>query len=273
MSLSALVTGGNRGIGLRVCELLAESKSYQVVFLCARRIAQAQESAQSVNQKYGTAVTVPLELDVTNEESIARAATEVKQRLTDAGLNVLVQNAGVMFQSRLDRESAVATVNTNLKGVLDVWKHFLPILHSTNAVVTHVSSGLGELTDAYAESTKARILNCKEEQEVLQLADEFVSKVVAFEERQHSTPTNFESWSGWRQSSYGVSKALLNALTRVLACKHPNVRVNAVCPGWCRTDMGSERAPRSAEQGAQSVIQALQMPTASFSRDGQAINW
>lgn len=57
---------------------------------------------------------------------------------------------------------------------------------------------------------------------------------------------------------YRVSKAALNALTKNLSAElgdgRRGVLVDAVCPGHCRTDMGGDAAPRSAQQGADTVL-------------------
>jgi NAD(P)-dependent dehydrogenase (short-subunit alcohol dehydrogenase family) len=76
---------------------------------------------------------------------------------------------------------------------------------------------------------------------------------------------------------YGPSKAALNAATRLFARQLPGRLVNAVCPGWVRTDMGGRGAPRSVEQGAASVLWACRVPadgpTGGFFRDGRPIEW
>lgn len=78
---------------------------------------------------------------------------------------------------------------------------------------------------------------------------------------------------------YSVSKAALNAITRVLAgeLRGTGILVNAVDPGWVRTDMGGAIAPRSVEQGAASVLWAVQLPddgpTGGFFRDGEPVPW
>ena len=76
---------------------------------------------------------------------------------------------------------------------------------------------------------------------------------------------------------YGTSKAALNALTRLFARELPNARVNSVCPGWVRTEMGGPGAPRSIEEGAASVLWATRLPadgpTGGVFRDGQPIPW
>jgi NAD(P)-dependent dehydrogenase (short-subunit alcohol dehydrogenase family) len=69
----------------------------------------------------------------------------------------------------------------------------------------------------------------------------------------------------------------LNALTRIfareLASRH--IRVNAVCPGWVRTDMGGTHAERDVATGAASIVWAALLdrdgPTGGFFRDGHAI--
>ncbi len=56
---------------------------------------------------------------------------------------------------------------------------------------------------------------------------------------------------------YGVSKAGLNAFTNSLASQYPGLLVNAVCPGWVRTEMGGSGAPRSVEKGLKRLFGSL----------------
>jgi NAD(P)-dependent dehydrogenase (short-subunit alcohol dehydrogenase family) len=75
--------------------------------------------------------------------------------------------------------------------------------------------------------------------------------------------------------AYSVSKAALNALTRLLAGELPGFLVNAVCPGWTDTDMG--QGGRPVEEGAASVTWAVLLPddgpTGGFYRDGRSLPW
>ena len=59
-----------------------------------------------------------------------------------------------------------------------------------------------------------------------------------------------------------MSKAGLNALVRVMApaLRDRGVLVNAVCPGWVRSDMGGAGAPRSLQQGASGIVWAVTLP-------------
>ncbi len=79
--------------------------------------------------------------------------------------------------------------------------------------------------------------------------------------------------------AYCVSKTALNAVTVQLAAalKPRGIAVNAVCPGWVRTDMGGAGAPRDLRQGADSILwlilKAEASLTAGFWRDGERIAW
>jgi NAD(P)-dependent dehydrogenase (short-subunit alcohol dehydrogenase family) len=77
--------------------------------------------------------------------------------------------------------------------------------------------------------------------------------------------------------AYNVSKAALNALTRLLAgeLRRDRILVNAICPGWTDTDMGQGGRPVSA--GARSVLWGVELPddgpTGGFFRDGRPLPW
>jgi NAD(P)-dependent dehydrogenase (short-subunit alcohol dehydrogenase family) len=79
--------------------------------------------------------------------------------------------------------------------------------------------------------------------------------------------------------AYCISKTALNAVTVQLAkaLEGRGIAVNAVCPGWVRTDMGGPSAPRSVEEGAAGILwMALDAPqklTGGFFRDGERIPW
>ena len=81
---------------------------------------------------------------------------------------------------------------------------------------------------------------------------------------------------GWAPA-YCISKAALNMVTSQLATALPKFAINSVCPGWVRTDMGGAGAPRSLEQGADTIVWlasgAPQDLTSQFLRDRQVIPW
>lgn len=81
---------------------------------------------------------------------------------------------------------------------------------------------------------------------------------------------------GWAPA-YCISKTALNGVTSQLAAALPKFAINSVCPGWVRTEMGGKDAPRSVEQGADTIVwlatDAPQNLTGQFLRDRQIIAW
>jgi NAD(P)-dependent dehydrogenase (short-subunit alcohol dehydrogenase family) len=79
--------------------------------------------------------------------------------------------------------------------------------------------------------------------------------------------------------AYRISKAALNALTRILGAefRESNILVNSMCPGWVRTSMGGESAPRTVEQAADTAVWLATLPadgpSGGFFRDRKAIAW
>ena len=80
-------------------------------------------------------------------------------------------------------------------------------------------------------------------------------------------------------AAYRISKAALNALTLIMAneLRDGNIKVNAVCPGWVRTDMGGGMAPISPEAAAKDIVHFALVdakgPTGSFFRHKKPIQW
>jgi NAD(P)-dependent dehydrogenase (short-subunit alcohol dehydrogenase family) len=86
------------------------------------------------------------------------------------------------------------------------------------------------------------------------------------------------STMGGYSPAYAISKAALNALTRVVAAEAGRaVKVNAACPGWVRTDMGGPHASRSVEQGVDTIVWLATLsdsgPTGGFFKDRRPIDW
>ena len=82
-----------------------------------------------------------------------------------------------------------------------------------------------------------------------------------------------------RMAAYRISKAALNAVTRLTAgaTRGQNIKVNSVCPGSVRTDMGGPKATRAVATGAETVIWLATLgkggPSGYFFKDRKRLPW
>jgi len=263
-SPTALVTGASRGLGLETARQLAAGGSHVIV--TSRRAADARAAATEISAgAAGSVEALPLPLDVTDPATIAAAADHL--RAAGTAIDVLVNNAGIAMDG-FNEEVARRTIDTNFFGPLRVTGALLPLIPRGGAAVM-VSSGMGELAGV-DPGLRARFTDPALTRHALAaLAREFVADVAAGRHRER----------GWPSSAYRVSKVALNALVRVWApaLADAGIVINAVCPGWVRTDMGGSGAPRSVEKGAASIVWAATRAggdlTGGFFRDGHRIDW
>jgi len=80
--------------------------------------------------------------------------------------------------------------------------------------------------------------------------------------------------------AYRLSKTALNAVTCIFADElgaESGVKINAVCPGWVRTEMGGPNAHLSIEEGVKGIVWAATLPadgpSGGFFRHGEPIPW
>jgi NAD(P)-dependent dehydrogenase (short-subunit alcohol dehydrogenase family) len=219
----ALVTGGNRGIGLEVVRLL--SGLGLEVFLGTRDLGAGVEAAASLG---GGGVT-PVGIDVADPVSVRSA----RDGLAPEGVDVLVNNAAINPRGDVTSDEIARAWQVNALGTWRVTQAFLPPMRRR---------GWGRIVNVSTELAAN-----------------------AHEQRGGGI--------------YAVTKVAINAMTRALDedLEGTGILVNACSPGWCRSDMGGEGAPRSAEQGAASIVWGVTLPddgpSGGFFQDGESLPW
>lgn len=254
---TVVVTGASRGLGFEVSRQLAR-RGYRVV-LTARKAADAERAALRLASE---GLVIGRQLDVTSAEQVRGLAAGLREL---GPIHALVNNAGVSlpgFDATVVRE----TLAVNFLGALSVTQALLPALVPGGSLVM-VSSGMGELS-AYSAWLRDRFLDpLLDVRGLTDLVGEFAADVALGKHQAR----------GWPSSAYRVSKAALNALTRIVAREQPQLRVNAVCPGWVKTDMGGPAASREVPHGASGIVWAAALgsdgPSGGFFRDQRPIAW
>ncbi|MBU1211082.1 MAG: SDR family oxidoreductase [Alphaproteobacteria bacterium] len=234
---TALVTGGNRGIGLEISRQLAR---LGVLTAIGSRDKAKGEAAAAQLRAEGLEPAV-VELDVTRSESVEAAVAQTCHLF--GRIDILVNNAGVLQGStaaagatnvaNVPIEEVLSTLDANTIGPLRMIQAVLPYMQKEGyGRIVNISSTLGQLSEM-----------------------------------------------GGGYTSYRLSKTALNALTRTAAADigPGNIKVNSMCPGWVRTDMGGPNATRSIEEGAETAIWLATLeddgPTGGFFRDKKPIGW
>ena len=246
----ALVTGANQGIGLQIAkDLVAHGFT---VLVGSRDFERGEAAAKEVGPDART-----LQLDVTNRASITAAAERVRNEF--GRLDVLVQNAAISNTRKLPGQSIEeyakttrpsnvsldemrAVWDTNVFGVLAVYQAMLPLLRETpGARIVNVSSGVGSLTANSDPDYPYRAI---------------------------FGPV------------YPASKTALNALTLAMALEldPEGIKVNAVSPGFTKTNLNGYAGTETVEEGAREAVRVALLgrdgPTGRFTRwQNEIIPW
>jgi len=186
-----------------------------------------------------------VQLDVTDDESVAAAAKAIE---ADGGLDVLVNNAGIEARAPGNRVLGAAEVTgdmmrtmfeTNVFGVVRVTHAFLPLLQRAAVpVIVNVSSGLGSLA---------------------------------------RTTTSGSPAAAYPGIAYPGSKAAINMVTVQYAKAFPEMRINAVEPGFTNTDLNGRTGTQTVEEGAEIIVRMAQVgsdgPTGGYFDAKGPISW
>jgi NAD(P)-dependent dehydrogenase (short-subunit alcohol dehydrogenase family) len=215
---SALVTGANKSIGFEIARQLAQKGIY--VYLGSRNLENGITAVNTLLAK-GLSNVEAIQLDITNDESVKNARTEIGKKTKT--LDILINNAGIFGgypQGALNTtiDQFKTAYNTNVYGVVRVTQAFIDLLKKSSAPrIVNVSSSQGSLT-------------------------------------LHSDPSY--KYYDYKGAVYLSSKSAMNMYTVILAyeLKDSNFKINAVCPGYTKTDFNGHRGPGSVEVAGKRII-------------------
>ncbi|PYH70970.1 SDR family oxidoreductase [Aspergillus vadensis CBS 113365] len=215
---SYLITGASRGIGLATARTLASKPASEVSVIFAAARTQTDDLKRLVAQSPGRVHHVSM--DVESKNSLQTAVGTVESVLLGKGLDVLINNAGIMpsTQGGIENMDNLDSVfHNNVTSAHMVTSAFLPLLKKGNQKkVVNISTTLGSIT----------------------MAPRFALFPVP---------------------AYKVSKAALNMLTVQYAQSFADQGFTflAISPGWVKTDLGGERADITADQSVQGLLDII----------------
>ncbi|PNS21057.1 hypothetical protein CAC42_3394 [Sphaceloma murrayae] len=223
---SYLITGSSRGIGLSVVNNLASKPASEVSTIFAGARSETEALKKVIDGSSGRVVFLPLE--ITSPESVKEAVENVEQSLGGKGLDVLVNMAGIAH-----------TTPNGIETMTDLNEHF-----NTNVVGTH------NVTTAFLP-----LLRKGAQKKVINISTTMASKQLSHVFKPQPTP------------AYKISKAALNMLTVQYAESFTDEGFTfvAVCPGWVKTDMGTQNANIEVHESAAGIVEIVQRITTADS--------
>ncbi|XP_070617763.1 C-signal-like [Erythrolamprus reginae] len=225
---SVLVTGSNRGLGLELIQHLARKNSPPKWIFATCRDPAGSGAQDLKNLAAKNPQIVLITLDTTDPSSIKAAAAKVTNCLKGAGLNLLINNAGIINISNLETEtpeSMAEIYRTNVIGPMMVVQAFLPLLRKA----AHESPLEG------MNCSKAAIINISS---------------------QAGSITSVFEWQWSHIIGYRCSKSALNMLSKCqsLYLAKDEILCVALHPGWIQTDMARSMLRTAPYSGVASLM-------------------
>jgi len=240
---TVLITGANQGLGFATAQLLSQQPNY-VILLGSRDATKGEEAVHKINGEKPQSQVYLLVLDVTSDDSIDAAKSEVVNKYGDK-LDVLVNNAGIALpedtlKGGSPRELMQRTYDVNVFGAAAMTEAFLPLLKNAPFPrIVNVSSSLGSI--GYVLDPNSTV--------------------------------------GVNLIAYSTSKSALNALTAYYANVLKKARVVSLCPGYNATNLNNYRGLKNPTDGCRIILQAITedetsvLKTGQYWREGEQIPW
>lgn len=264
---TVLVTGANRGIGLEIVKQL-DHKGFTIILGC-RNVDPDLKNKQGLSKRVHV-----IQLDVTNDLSVKTLSQQISKQF--GVLDVLINNAGI---------SEYPTQNRKISGLKQRIMGFAPtIYNAAKRIAQWIQKGTIikiKHTAANVSIDHAKMIMDTNLFGVWRVTQ---AMIPLLKKSKDPRIINLSSGLGSLYSltgyypGYSISKASLNALTLMFAKELENdrIKVNAMCPGWVKTDMGGLNAPKTVQEGADTAVWLTTDPnikTGKLYQDRTIINW
>jgi NAD(P)-dependent dehydrogenase (short-subunit alcohol dehydrogenase family) len=228
-----LVTGANKGIGLAIVRAILEEHDDTFVYLGSRDPGRGRAAAASLpnTDEWKERIEI-VSLDVSADRSVAAAAEHIARSSGGNKLYALVNNAGIGGDAGA---SLAEVLHVNTLGIHRVCESFLPLMDPMGGRIVNVTSAAGPSFVATCSAEMQRFF-VDGRMTAANLRD-FVDECIAMGDDKAAFAAKGLGQGSAFGGAYGLSKALANACTLLLAREHPNLRINACTPGFIDTDM------------------------------------
>ncbi|CAJ0601186.1 unnamed protein product [Cylicocyclus nassatus] len=225
---SVFITGANRGIGLALVQTFLKISVVEHVFAGVRNPDGAKDLKAISDDRLKI-----VKIDLENDQLIKDAYAQVEKVVGDHGLNLLVNNPGVMSSystnGPISRETLAKCINVNTVGTTIVSQTFLPLLKKASA----------RFSDDHQGVDRAAIINISSDWGTISLNNDGSDSSGAL--------------------AYKISKAGVNQLGKTMAVDlaGDKIIVTQFHPGWVQTDMGGRNAAVTPTESATSLVDSM----------------
>lgn len=253
---NVLITGANRGLGLGLAKKLLSLGNQTNIIMACRNIHKGEEAIKSIaNSNMDTKSLQLVQLDIKNPETFPNVSGFLGKGKTR--LDMLVNNAAINVfgdKANFSHEKAKDTLTCNFFNQIKLIDNLLDSdCINQNGRIINYTSVVGNLRTIQNQEIKTRLQKASSVQELVEIGQKYIEAL-----------KTGEIWQGKNTMvpEYGFSKLLFTIYTEILAkdprIQQKNIRVNAFCPGWVRTDMGGPTAPSSIEDASELFMNLLQ---------------
>ncbi|KAM4618180.1 C-signal-like [Polymixia lowei] len=252
-----VITGSNRGIGLEMVRQLVDNTGEEDhIYACCRQPEGTRaKDLRELVQHHPEHITI-VKLDTSDEASILSAVQKLDAMVGDAGLNLIINNAGINIPaapaplSATGKTEMMEVYSTNVVGPFLLAKELLPHLQKA-----------AECTSPLKVNDQGGHMSCRRSA-IINISS-LVSSIEKCPENFHRAP----------MYPYRISKAGVNMLTRCLAeeFRKDHILVTAIHPGWVLTAMGGKEAPLTPQVSVQGMLSL--MSSLSDKDSGNLLDW